>query len=155
MYCPNTFSRPFQGLTFGSFGSFLPTIDNITLTDTITRLFKQGRTANVDVLVGATNDEGSNTIARNITVLDANVSAVWNLTGAQLDTALELYPVNSTFGSYDSDNFFPSVFKAAIQSLSNFGESGITGSERVLARYMADVVGPARVWSFRFNAPGK
>ncbi|KAM0276409.1 hypothetical protein ACHAQH_006761 [Verticillium albo-atrum] len=144
----------FEGLSFGSFGSFLPTIDNVTLTDSITRLFKQGRVANVNVLVGATNDEGSNTIPRNISILAANASGIWNLTGSQLDQALELYPINSTFGSFSSDNFFPNVFKAAIQGLSGFGESGITGSERVVARYMADVVGPDRIWSFRFNAPG-
>ncbi|KAH6683775.1 Alpha/Beta hydrolase protein [Plectosphaerella plurivora] len=145
---------PFKNLTYGSFAAFSPTIDGVTLTDSVTRLFKQGKVAEIDVLVGATNDEGANTVSRSITTLEPEQNGIWNLTGPQLETALSLYPINSTFGSYRSEGFFPSAYKAAMQSLSPFGESGITGSERLVARYMSDAVGSCRVWSFHFNAPG-
>lgn len=132
----------------------MPTIDGVTLTDTITRLFKKGKAAKVKVLVGATNDEGSNLVSRSIIALEPAQNGIWNLTASQVETYLKFYPVNSTFGSYSSDNFFPSAYKAAIQGTTVFGEAGITGSERLVARYMADVIGQAEVWSFRFNAPG-
>ncbi|KAH7320708.1 Alpha/Beta hydrolase protein [Stachybotrys elegans] len=144
----------FQGLTFGQSGAFLPTIDGTTLTDSITRLFKQGKVAKVDVLTGAVNDEGANIGSRNIPVVTPAQSSIWNLTGDYLDQALEMYPVNATFGSSSPDNFFLTPFKAVMQGLGPFGEVGISGSDRLVGRYMADLVGPDRVWTFRFNAPG-
>ncbi|KAI9154858.1 putative cholinesterase [Paramyrothecium foliicola] len=143
----------FQGKTFGQFGSFLPMIDGSTLTDSITNLFKQGKVAKVDVIAGVVNDEGANTTPRNITLFNSTLSSIWNLTGDSLNQAVKMYPINATFGSTSPDNFFLSPFKAVIQGLHTFGEVGITGSERLIGRYMSDVVGPDRVWTFRFNSP--
>jgi hypothetical protein len=77
------------------------------------------------------------------------------LTDAQVEQAASYYPVNATFGFASPDNFFLSTFKAFIQSLHNFGEAGITGSERLVGRYMSEAFGPENVWTFRFNAPSK
>jgi hypothetical protein len=130
-------------------------IDGSTLTDSVTRLFKQGKVAKVDVIAGVVNDEGANLAPRDLTVITPASSSIWNLTGDYLDQALKIYPVNATFGSSSPDNFFLTPFKAVIQGLNAFGEVGITGSDRLVGRYMADAVGPDRVWTFRFNAPGK
>jgi hypothetical protein len=145
----------FKDLTFGQSGAFLPTVDHVTLTDTITRLFKKGKVANVAVLAGHVNDEGANTAPRNITILSPAANSIWNLTQDQVNVAVSHYPVNETFGFDSPDNFFLTNFKAYIQSLSPFGEAGITGSERVVGRYMSKAVGSKRVWTFRFNAPSK
>lgn len=130
-------------------------IDNVTLTDTITRLFKQGKVANVAVIAGTVNDEGANSAARNVTVLTPATNSIWNLTANQVNQAALIYPVNVSFGFGSPDNFFLSGFKAYIQGLSPFGEPGITGSERLVGRYMSHTHGSNRVWTFRFNAPGK
>ncbi len=130
-------------------------IDGITLTDTITRLFKKGKIANVGVITGAVNDEGATGGFRNLTALGPATNSIWNLTDAQAAQAVSFYPVNATFGFESPDNFFLSYFKASIQSQSPFGEAGITGSERVVGKYVTKAFGPGRVWTFRFNAPGK
>lgn len=129
-------------------------IDGVTLTDTITRLFKAGKVADVAVVAGAVNDEGANIAPRNVTISPA-ASQIWNLTESQIEEAITYYPVNETFGSSSPDNFFLSDFKAYIQSLNSFGEAGITGSERLIGRYMSEAFGPEKVWTFRFNAPSK
>lgn len=130
-------------------------IDGVTLTDSVTRLFKKGRVANVPVIAGAVNDEAGAFGPRNLTALSPSLNSIWNLTAAQVNQVIGFYPVNGTFGSSSPDNFFLSPFKAYIQSLSPFGEAGITGSERLVGRYMAKAIGPRRVWTFRFNAPGE
>jgi len=147
-------SGEFNNLTFGSSAAFLPMIDGVTLTDSVTRLFKKGKVAKVKTVVGFVNDEGANTAARNTSVLDSATNAIWNLTASQVQQAANYYPYNSTFGYASPDNFFLTIFKSYIMSLSPFGEQGITGSERLVSRYMSAAVGQDKVWSFRFNAPG-
>lgn len=133
----------------------MPMIDDVTLTDTITHLFKAGKVAEVPVIAGATTDEGGNAAARNTTSLSPATNAIWNLTDAQVAQAASHYPVNGTFGFASPDNFFLSTFKAFIQSLHPFGEAGITGSERLLGRYLSESFGADHVWTFRFNAPSE
>lgn len=130
-------------------------IDDVTLTDSITHLFKQGKVANVPVLAGYVNDEGANSVTRNTTKLSPATSQVWNFTAGQVEQAASYYPVNGTFGFASPDNFFLSPFKAYMQSLHPFGEGGISGSERVVGKYVSEAFGSDRVWTFRFNAPSK
>ena len=133
----------------------MPTIDDVTLTDSITNLFKAGKVANVPVIAGAVNDEGGNAAARNTSELSPATNTLWNLTDAQVAQAASYYPVNATFGFASPDNFFLATFKAFIQSLHPFGEAGITGSERLLGKSMSQAFGCENVWTFRFNAPSK
>lgn len=128
-------------------------IDGVTLTDTLTRLFQQGKVAPVSVIAGTVNDEGANTAPRNLTSPAAN--QIWNLTASQISQAISYYPVNASFGSTAPDNFFLNYFKSSIMSLNPFGEPGISGSERVVNKGMSQAIGSQRVWSFRFNAPSK
>ena len=107
------------------------------------------------VIAGATNDEGGNSGPRNVSELSPATNSLWNLTDAQVEQAASYYPVNSTFGFASPDNFFLSTFKAFIQALHSFGEAGITGSERLVGRYMSEAFGSDNVWTFRFNAPSK
>ncbi|KAG8629190.1 hypothetical protein KVT40_003055 [Elsinoe batatas] len=146
-------SGPFNNLTFGNSAAFLPTVDGLTLTDTITRLFKQGKVANVATIAGFVNDEGAGGGNRSLATLTPAQNGIWNLSSTQIQQAISYYPVNSTFGYTSPDNFFLTAFKASIMSLNNFGEPGITGSERLLGRYLSSAFGPSRVWTFRFNAP--
>jgi carboxylesterase type B len=129
-------------------------IDGVTLTDSISQLFKKGKVAKVKTVVGFVNDEGANTAPRNTSFLDSSTNSIWNLTDSQVKQAVSYYPNNATFGYASPDNFFLTIFKSYIMSLSPFGEQGITGSERLVARYMSKAVGQNKVWSFRFNAPG-
>ncbi|KAK1565839.1 uncharacterized protein LY79DRAFT_573241 [Colletotrichum navitas] len=129
-------------------------IDGVTLTDSVTRLFQQGKVARVSVIAGFVNDEGANTAPRNSTTLSPATNSIWNLTDSQLNQVVSYYPNNATFGYTSPDNFFLTPFKAYIMSLSPFGEAGITGSERVVSKGMSSAMGSSRVWSFRFNAPG-
>lgn len=145
----------FKGTTFGSSAAFVPMIDDVTLSDSITRLFQRGKIANVPVIAGTVNDEGAAATAHNMTILDPSTSGIWNLTDKQVQEAASFYPVNGTFGYDSPDNFFLTPFKAYIQCLSTFGESGIAGSERLVGRYMSQAHGSGKVWTFRFNAPGK
>jgi carboxylesterase type B len=145
--------RSFQNLTFGSSAAFVPTIDDVTLTDSITNLFKSGKIANVPTIAGYVNDEGGNAAARNTSELSPATNAMWNLTDARVAQAASYYPVNETFGFASPDNFFLSTFKAFVQSLHPFGEGGITGSERLVGRYMSEAFGSDNIWTFRFNAP--
>lgn len=127
-------------------------IDGVTLTDSITNLFQQGKIANVSVIAGFVNDEGANTAPRTTTP-NATNSGLYNLTTDQINSALAYYPVNTTFGYDSPDNFFLTPFKSYIMSLSPFGEAGISGSERLVGRSVSDKLGGNRVWTFRFNAP--
>lgn len=150
-----SYFRIFQGLPYGQSAAFLPMVDNVTLTDTISRLFKNGKTANVPVIAGAVNDEGANASPRNTTILTPATNGIWNLSDSLVNQVATYYPVNSSFGYASADNFFLMGFKAFIQSLSPFGEFGITGSERLVGRYMSQAHSANRVWTFRFNAPGR
>lgn len=48
----------FKDKAFGYQGSFGPSIDGVTLTDSISRLFRKGKLANVAVIGGSNTDEG-------------------------------------------------------------------------------------------------
>ena len=60
----------------------MPTIDDVTLSDSITNLFKAGKVANVPVIASATNDEGGNSGPRNASKLGPATKSLWNLTDA-------------------------------------------------------------------------
>lgn len=130
-------------------------IDGITLTDTMTRLYQAGKVANIPVIVGTVNDEAAEVEARSNTTLVPAKNQVWNLTDAQVRETATFYPINATFGYASPDNYFLTDFKAYIQSLSQYGENGCHTSERMIGRYMSEAYGSGRVWTYRFNAPGK
>ena len=78
----------FKGQVFGYQGSFGPTIDGLTLTDSVTRLFKKGLLAEVPIIGGSTNDEGfegylnasqMNPTPQNTTKLDPSTNRITNL----------------------------------------------------------------------------
>lgn len=120
----------------------------------MTRLIKQGKIAKVPTIAGAVNDEGSFGGIRQIDQLTPALgSSLWNLTNDQLEEVISYYAVNETFGYASPDNFFLTNFKAYIQGLNTFGEPGITGSERLVGRYMSDKIGGNKVWTYRFNSP--
>lgn len=130
-------------------------VDGITLTDTMTRLYQAGKVADVPVIVGTVNDEGAMAEARSNTALVPANNQVWNLTDAQVQEAAAYYPISATFGYASPDNYFLTEFKAYIQSLSQYGENGCHATERMIGRYMSEALGSGRVWTYRFNAPGK
>lgn len=133
----------------------MPMIDGITLTDTMTHLYKAGKIVDVPVIVGSMNDEGAQFEAHSNTTLSVATNKVWNLTDSQVAEAITYYPVNATFGSASPDNFFLTEFHAYISSLSQFGEQSCAASERMIGRYMSEKFGSDRIWAFRYNAPGK
>ncbi|KAE8312537.1 Alpha/Beta hydrolase protein [Aspergillus transmontanensis] len=152
----------FTGKVFGYQGSFGPTIDGVTLTDSVTRLFRQGKIANVPTIAGSTTDEGfdgyinatqNNPMPQNTTTLDPSTNRLTNLTDSQVWEAVSFYPVNASYGSVAPDNFFLSVFKAYWMALGLFGDPGIFGSERMVGRWMSQAHGPKNIWTYRFNAP--
>jgi carboxylesterase type B len=134
------------------------------LTDSVTRLFKQGKIANVPVIAGSTTDEGfggyinatqNNPMPQNTTTLDPSTNRLTNLTDAQVWEIASYYPVNASYGSVAPDNFFLDVFKSYWMALGLFGEAGIFSSERMVGRYMSETHGSRDVWTYRFNAPGR
>jgi len=129
-------------------------IDGVTLTDTVTRLFKAGKTSNVPVLGGSVNDEGGAITSPDVTltVADANL---YNLTDAQIEKIISWYPVNGTFGVPSQGNFFLTDFKAYFEGLASYGDPLAGCSERMVGKYMSDAHGQSKVWTFRFNAPGE
>lgn len=152
----------FANQVFGYQGSFGPTVDGVTLTDSVTRLFKKGIVANVPVIAGSTTDEGyagyvnasqGNPTPQNTTSLDPSTNRITNLTDAQVYRVAAFYAVNSSYGSMTGDNFFLDVFRAYWMALGLFGEVGIYGSERMVGRWMSAAHGQQRVWTYRFNAP--
>jgi carboxylesterase type B len=160
----NSSRRIFKNQVFGYQGSFGPTIDGVTLTDSVTRLFKKGRVANVPVIAGSTTDEGwdgyinatqQNPTPQNTTSLHPSTNQITNLTDAQVDEIASFYPVSTGYGSNTGDNFFPNVFHAYWMGLGLFGEVGIYGSERMFGRWLSAAHGQDRVWTYRFNAPRK
>ncbi|KAH7083509.1 Alpha/Beta hydrolase protein [Paraphoma chrysanthemicola] len=152
----------FKDQVFGYQGSFGPTIDDVTLTDSVTKLFRQGKLASVPVIAGSTTDEGfegyinatqENPTPQNITTLDPSTNRLTNLTDAQVIEVASFYPVNASYGSTVSGNFFLNTFHAYWMALALFGDAGIYGSERMVGRWMSAHHGPEKVWTFRFNAP--
>lgn len=136
----------------------------MVLTDSVTRLLKKGKTANVPVIAGSTTDEGfggyvnasqENPMPQNTTSLDPSTNRLTNLTDAQVYEAASFYPVNANYSSTAPDNFFFSIFRAYWMALGLFGEPGIFGSERMIGRWMSATHGSQHVWTYRFNAPGK
>lgn len=55
----------FRSQTYGPLAGFAPTVDGVTLTDTLSRLFQQGKFVKTPTLVGAVNDEGAQSPIRN------------------------------------------------------------------------------------------
>ncbi|KAH7013957.1 Carboxylesterase [Ilyonectria destructans] len=152
----------FKNQVFGYQGSFGPTIDGVTLTDSVTKLFRKGKLANVPTIAGSTNDEGfdgyidahqQNPTPKNTTKLDPSTNRITNLTDYQVNEVAKLYPVNATYASVAPDNFFQNVFRSYWMALGLFGEVGIFGSERLVGRWMSARHGPQRIWTYRFNAP--
>lgn len=83
----------FLNKVFGYQGSFGPTIDGLTLTDSVTRLFKNGKTANVPTIAECTNDEGfdgwinayqMNLTPQNTTRLDPSANRIIKVTDAEV-----------------------------------------------------------------------
>ncbi|KAJ5766243.1 secreted lipase [Penicillium nucicola] len=152
----------FANKVFGYQGSFGPTIDGVTLTDSVTRLFKDGKTANVPTIAGCTSDEGydgwvdayqMNPTPSNTTRLDPQTNRITNLTDSQVYEIASFYPVSAEYGAVASDNFFLDIFKSYWMALGLFGEVGIFGSERMMGRWLSAAHGSKHIWSFRFNAP--
>jgi hypothetical protein len=111
------------------FGGFLPSIDGVTLTDTITKLLQKGKIADVPFIGGYVTDEAGALTRKDITAVDASVIGQWNLSATNLEKAIKLYPVNSSFGSASgTGNFQLSIFDSVVRANAGFGESGITCS---------------------------
>ncbi|KAF9466758.1 Carboxylesterase family-domain-containing protein [Collybia nuda] len=136
------------------FGGFLPTIDGVTLTDTVTKLLQKGKFAQVPFIGGHVTDEAAGVTPKDVSRVDASIVGQWNLSASNIEKALKLYPVNSSFGSASgTGNFFLSTFDAAVHANAGFGEGGITCSERV-ANYAFSRFGPkSGTWGVRFEAP--
>lgn len=136
----------------------------MTLTDSVTRLFEEGKTANVPTIAGNTSDEGfngytnatqENPTPQNTTKLDPSTNRLTNLTDSQVFEIASFYPVNGSYGSVSPDNFFLDVFKAYWMAFGLFGDAGIFGSERMVGRWMSEAHGSTNIWTYRFNAPRK
>jgi hypothetical protein len=158
------FPSIFKDQVFGYQGSFGPTIDGVTLTDSVTRLFTKGKVARVAAISGSTNDEGfagyinatqENPTPENTTSLDPSTNRLTNLTDAQVYEVASFYAVDANYSSVAPDNFFQNVFKAYWMALGLFGEVGISGSERMVGRWLSAAHGQKNVWTYRFNAPRK
>lgn len=115
-----------------AFGGFLPTIDGVTLTDTVTKLLQKGKIAEVPFIGGHVTDEAAAVTPKDVSRVDASVVGQWNLSAANLEKAIKLYPVNASFGSASgTGNFFLSDFDAVVHADAGFGEGGITCSVRL------------------------
>lgn len=136
----------------------------MTLTDSVTRLFKRGKLANAATIAGSTTDEGfdgyldaqqQNPTPRSTTTLDPSTNRITNLTDDQVTKIATFYAVNATYGSTTQDNFFLNTFAAYWIALGLFGDAGIFGSERLIGRCTSAKDRPQNVWTYRFNAPSK
>ena len=101
---PRELNRFYYSQTYGSFAGFAPTVDGVTLTDTLSRLFQQGKFVKIPTLVGAVNDEGAQSPIRNQTAIMPSANGIWNLSSSRLDQAISYYAVNTTFGSSAPDS---------------------------------------------------
>ncbi|KAJ5511220.1 secreted lipase [Penicillium expansum] len=152
----------FADKVFGYQASFGPTIDGVTLTDSVTRLFKNGKTANVPTIAGCVSDEGydgwidayqMNPTLKNTTQLDPSTNRITNLTDAEVYEVASFYPVSAGYGAVAPDNFLLDVFKSYWMALGLFGEVGIFGSERMMGPWLSAAHGSKHIWTFRCNAP--
>jgi hypothetical protein len=136
------------------YGGFLPTVDGITLTDTITNLYLQGKFSKLPYISGYVTDEASNSLPRTITELNATTLGFYNLSQADVDRYVSFFPVNETYSDPSgTGNFFPSTIEAYFQAASSFGEGGISGSERLTNLAMCRHGDCSTTWGFRFDAP--
>jgi hypothetical protein len=60
-----------------SYGGFLPTIDGITLTDSVTNLWKDGKIAKIPFIGGYVSHESGNFISRNATFSANSIGKDW------------------------------------------------------------------------------
>lgn len=104
---------------------------------------------------GYINASKENPTPQNTTSLGPSTNRITNLTNAQVNEIVQFYPVNASYGSTAPDNFFLNTFHAYWMTLGLFGEPGIFGSERLIARWMSAKYKKQKVWSYRFNAPSK
>ncbi|KAK7033929.1 hypothetical protein VNI00_012553 [Paramarasmius palmivorus] len=136
-----------------SYGGFLPTIDGITLTDSITNLWKDGKVAKIPFIGGYVSHESGNFISRNAT-FSANSIGGYNLSDASIQKVLSMYPVNVSWGEpYGNGAFQSDEFRAAVLGNANLGEGGITCSERLVSTSMCAHGNCDQTWAFRFAAP--
>ncbi|KAJ7098313.1 Alpha/Beta hydrolase protein [Mycena epipterygia] len=137
-----------------AFGGFLPSIDGVTLTDTISKLWLKGKIASVPFIGGYVTNEGGGVTASTTTTIDATTIGAYNFTPADVAQVARMYPVNASFSDASgAGNFFADGFRAVIQSAAGFGEGGIAGSEHLVNTAMCAVGNCARTWGFRFAAP--
>ncbi|KAJ6532702.1 Alpha/Beta hydrolase protein, partial [Mycena vulgaris] len=140
-----------QGLAFGG---FLPSVDGVTLTDTITKLWLKGKIASVPFIGGYVTSEGGAVTPSTSTAITAATLGVYNFTAADAAQVASFYPVNASFADASgTGNFFVDGFRAVVQSAAGFGEGGIMGSERLVNAAMCAVGNCAQTWGFRFAAP--
>lgn len=132
------------------YGGFLPTVDGITLTDTITNLWLQGKFAKLPLIGGYVTDEA---VGRQ-TAINVTTAGYYNLSSDQVDQLASFYPVNSSYSDPSgTGNFFLSEAEAASQAAAAFGEGGISGSERLVNLAMCKYGNCATTYGFRFDAP--
>ncbi|BCR98192.1 uncharacterized protein AKAW2_31511S [Aspergillus luchuensis] len=124
---------------------FLPVIDGAVVQDQLSRLFDQGKTVKIPVLVGDDTNEGS-TFAYNASdasdmsrFLNANYPG---LSSASLAAIGDAYPRMRPVADHAA--YFPSASAA-------YGDAAFTCPGNRIAASMADHLPSGRVWSYRYN----
>jgi hypothetical protein len=137
-----------------AYGGFLPTVDGVTLTDTITNLWLSGKFSKVPFIGGYVTDEASIGTSTAPAVLNATSLGYYNFSQEQSDKVVSFYPVNSSYSDPSgTGNFQLSPLEVTRQAAAAFGEGGISGSERLTNRAMCDHGACDTTWGFRFDAP--
>jgi hypothetical protein len=137
-----------------AFGGFLPSIDGVTLSDTITKLWLKGKIASVPFIGGYVTNEGGAGVPNTTTVITAATIGAYNFSAADDARVAALYPVAADFADASgAGNFFTDGLRAVLAADTNFGEGGIMGSAHLVNAAMCAVGNCARTWGFRFAAP--
>ena len=132
----------------------MPTVDGVTLTDTITNLWLSGKFSKVPFIGGYVTDEASNGASTAPAVLNATSLGYYNFSQEQSDQLVSFYPINGSYSDPSgTGNFQLSPLEVARQAAAAFGEGGISGSERLVNRAMCDYGACDTTWGFRFDAP--
>ncbi|KAJ7462028.1 Alpha/Beta hydrolase protein [Mycena latifolia] len=140
-----------QGLAFGG---FLPSVDGVTLTDTITKLWLKGKIAKVPFIGGYVTNEGGAAVSNTTTEITAATIGAYNFSAADAAHVASLYPVAAGYAdATGAGNFFADGFRAVLAAAAAFGEGGIMGSEHLINAAMCAAGNCARTWGFRFAAP--
>ncbi|ESK93149.1 hypothetical protein Moror_1085 [Moniliophthora roreri MCA 2997] len=135
------------------FGDFLPSIDGVTLSDTVTKLWKNGKFAKVPFIGGYVSHESAGSMARNATLIADSIGG-YNLSDASIQKILSIYPVNASWGEpYGNGAFQSDNFRAAVLANAGLGEGGATCSERLVSASMCARGNCDQTWAFRFAAP--